>query len=318
MGTPSSRIDHILLIGFGGPTRPEEIRPFLEVVTRGARVPPQRLQEVAHHYKATGGFSPYNRCAAQLSEKLRQALGAHGLNLPVFLGMRNWHPFLSEALAEIKDKGFRHGLGIVLAPHRSEASFDRYVRSLEQAREEIRASDLFYELLRPWYDHPLFLKAQADQARRLWEPMNPAERAATHLLFTAHSIPVEMAGRSRYEEEIQASSQGVAQILGCSDWSVAFQSRSGPPAQPWLEPEVQRVVPTLKERGMRSLLAVPIGFIFDHTEVLYDLDVELNEIAVAAGLIYLRALTVMDHPQFVAMLAGLVRERTKAEDAHAR
>ena len=308
-----SRIDHVLLIGFGGPTKPEEIQPFLEVVTQGARIPPQRLREVARHYEATGGFSPYNRHAARLSEKLQQALHAAGLNLPVFLGMRNWRPFLSEVLAQIKGKGLRHGIGIVLAPHRCEAGFNRYVRSLEQARAEVSGADLFYELLGPWYDHFLFLEAQADQARRFWRPMSSMEKAATHLLFTAHSIPVEMAGRSRYEEEIRTSSHGVAQLLACSNWSIAFQSRSGPPTQPWLEPEARAVIPSLKGKGIRNLLVVPIGFLFDHTEVLYDLDVDLKETALASGLSYRRASTVMDHPQFVEMLTELVREKMEPE-----
>lgn len=304
------RIDHVLLIGFGGPTQPEEVRPFLELVARGPRIPPERLKEVEHHYRVVGGASPYNRHALSLSSRLEQALGEANLGLPVFLGMRYWHPFLSDTLAQVKQRGLRRGLGIVLAPHRSEASFERYVRSLEEARQTALAQEVYYEILEPWYDHPLFLEAQADRARGLWEPMPQEERAATHVLFSAHSIPVEMARQGRYEDQIRVSSRGVAERLGCSSWSVAFQSRSGPPTQPWLEPDVRAVVAELKGRGIRNLLVIPIGFLFDHMEVLYDLDVELRDAARGAGLSTLRAPTVADHPKFVAMLAHLIRERT--------
>ncbi len=300
------RFDHVLLIGFGGPTRPEEVRPFLERVTGGTRVPEARLQEVARHYEVTGGVSAYNPLARKLSERLEQDLAGRGAPLPVFLGMRNWHPLLPDVLRTIQGRGLRQGIGVILAPHRSEASFDRYIASLEEALLATSAG-LFYESLGPWYDHPLFIEAQAARVLEMQERQGGAAAASTHLLFTAHSIPLEMAHRCRYEEEVGTSSRRIAERLGVDDWSVAYQSRSGPPGQRWLEPDLLAAARGLARRGIQALVAVPVGFLFDHTEVLYDLDVELRAAAEQAGLRYSRASTVMDHPSFVEMLSQLIR-----------
>ena len=306
--------DHILMIGFGGPTRPEEVRPFLQQVTRGVKIPEERLREVEHHYQRTGGFSPYNEHALRLFDKLKGNLSTVGVNLPVFIGMRNWHPFLKETLGEIRQKGLKNGVGLVLAPHRSPASFEKYLQGLEEAKQEAQALDLRYDYLRPWYNHPLFIQAQADQIRKLIGGLDAGERAATHLLFTAHSIPLEMARRCRYEEEFRESSRLVAEELENPSWSVAYQSRSGDPRQPWLEPDLPAAMRQLKEEGKRRILLVPIGFIFDHTEVLYDLDVEAREEAEALGFEFARASTVMDHPTFIGMFAQLIKEETMGNE----
>lgn len=301
------RFDHLLLIGFGGPTCREEVRPFLERVTRGARVPEERLREVESHYEQTGGFSPYNRHALCLQRKLQERLPV----TPVFLGMRNWHPLLAEVLLQIREKNLRRGLGIVLAPHRSPASFDRYLRSLEEARREAAAPEPAYEILHPWYDHPLFIQAQAERVRQVWDPPAVDGRDKTEVLFTAHSIPEEMARACRYEEEILASSRAVARELGQGRWSVAYQSRSGDPRQPWLGPDVREAAGGLKRAGARQAVVVPIGFLFDHTEVLYDLDLDARRQFEHAGLAFRRAPTVMDHPKFVEMLAQLAEREQR-------
>lgn len=281
--------------------------PFLQRLTQGARIPEARLKEVAKHYEQTGGFSPYNEHAGRLLEALKGKLQADGVNLPVFLGMRNWRPFLEEALREIHGRGLKRGLAVVLAPHRSEASFGRYARSLEEALKGLNGHGPSYEFCRPWHEHPLFIQAQADRVRAVLGKIPPSEWTTTRLLFTAHSIPVEMAAASSYAEEIRASSQRVAEVLGIPGWSVAYQSRSGPPQQPWLEPDLLAVFPQLKAEGARRVVAVPIGFLFDHTEVLYDLDLEARAAAQRQGLAFHRAQTVMDHPQFVGMLKELAR-----------
>lgn len=306
--------DHILLIGFGGPTKSEEVRPFIEQVTRGVPVPEERLHEVEHHYQQTGGFSPYNSHASRLFEKLCARLTAGGVTLPAFLGMRNWHPFLADVIKQIRQRGLRRGLGVVLAPHRCEASFGRYVRSVEEAKQQAGAGpgEIETEYLAPWYHHPLFIEAQAERVREVWGGAGgppQSEWLTTHLLFAAHSVPVEMARASRYAQEIQLSSARVAAELGGFEWSVAYQSRSGPPAQPWLEPGIAAALPELQKRGKRKLIVIPIGFLFDHTEVLYDLDIEAKQAAAAAGLEFLRAPTVMDHPKFVEMLAALAGQQ---------
>ena len=305
--------DHILVIGFGGPTKPEEVRPFLEGVTRGAKIPEERLREVEHHYQQTGGFSPYNSHAERLFGKLAARLKESGVALPCFLGMRNWRPFLAEPLRRIKEQGLRHGLGVILAPHRSEPSFERYIRAVEAAKAEAGATEVQTEYLGPWHDHPLFIRAQAERVKEAWGPEPPRDWAGTVLLFTAHSIPLAMAKASRYEREILMSSARVAAALGGYQWSIAYQSRSGPPSQPWLEPSTEAVLRALAAAGRRRVIAVPIGFLFDHTEVLYDLDIEAKEAARAAGLEFTRAPTVMDHPDFVGMLATLIQQQVSAQ-----
>ncbi len=300
--------DHLLVIGFGGPERPEDVMPFLRQVTWGHPVPEARLVEVASHYARTGGASPYNAHASRLLDALTIRLRQVGMDLPVFMGMRYWHPLVRDAMRQILRRGLRQGLGIILAPHRSEASFERYIRSVEEASAHEAARKIRYEYLEPWHDHPLFVEAQADRVRRVLDGIDGQERHRTFLLFTAHAIPVDMARRCRYAEEVNTSSRLVAAALGRETWGVAYQSRSGPPHQPWLEPDVREAIRGLAATGTRHVVLVPIGFVFDHTEVLYDLDIEAREAAEHAGLSCRRASTVMDHPRFVTMLAQLVQE----------
>lgn len=295
-------IDHVLVIGFGGPTKPEEIQPFLEEVTRGLPIPPARIQDVAHHYEVVGGRSPYNEHTLRLFTKLQERLRATGIGLPMFLGMRNWHPFLRDVMGDIQRQGLTHGLGVILAPHRSDASYEKYVRNVEDAKTHAAAQEIHYDYLPPWHDHPLFIEAQAAQVKRTLESAPPS----AHLLFSAHSIPVEMAQRCRYVEEFMASNEAVAQALGWAKWSVAYQSRSGNPRQPWLEPDVESAIRALKEKGERHVVVVPIGFLCDNVEVLFDLDIEAKQAAQEAGIGFSRASTVMDHPKFVEMFAQLI------------
>lgn len=296
-------IDHLLIIGFGAPERQEDVPEFLRIVTRGVPVPEARLREVARHYEAIGGGSPYNRHTARLVEAMKAKLLDRSISLPVLTGMRNWHPFMKDTLAEIKKKGFRKGLGIVLAPHHSDASWDKYLRTVEEAKREIGV-EIEYEYLRPWHDHPGFIEAQADQVSGM-------RGDDMHLLFTAHSIPVEMATKSKYAEEIKVSAELVAKKLNHKEWSIAYQSRSGRPDQPWLGPDVNAAIRELAAAGTKTVLAIPIGFLCDNAEVLYDLDIEAKAVSEKAGMKYRRASTVMDHPSFAGMLAELVREKIK-------
>lgn len=304
-----SGYDHILLIGFGGPERPEDVRPFLAEVTRGARIPAERVEEVAHHYAAVGGGSTYNALASRLVEALTTGLRQRGVALPVFMGMRVWHPFLREVVSEIHSRGLRHGLGVVLAPHRSEASFERYLRSVEEARSLADAGPLRYDYVGPWHEQAGFIEAQADRARAALAMLPASERSAAHLVCCAHSIPVEMARRSRYAQEFEASSRLLATRLGTNAWSLAYQSRSGDPRQPWLEPDVTDELRRLHASGVGRVIVVPVGFLFDHTEVLYDLDIEARQAAERLGMAFHRASTVMDHPAFVEMFVELIRNR---------
>ncbi|HEX9821255.1 MAG TPA: ferrochelatase [Methylomirabilota bacterium] len=301
-------IDSVLLIGFGGPTAPGEIRPFLELVARGRRIPAERLEEVAHHYELMpGGRSPLRELTEAQAAGLRAALAATGGRaLPVFVGMRNWHPFLHETLAEMAARGRRRALGIILSSFRTEASWERYAVDVAAARARTPDAPEIV-LAPPWFEHPRFVAAVADGVVRALEQVPAGERAGTPLVFTAHSVPVAMAAASPYVEDFTAAARAVAARAGHARWSLAYQSRSGSPRDPWLEPDIGDVIRTLAKDGRRHVVVSPVGFVCDHVEVLYDLDVEARQIAVEHGMTLHRAPAVNAHPQFVAMLAEIVQ-----------
>jgi ferrochelatase len=302
-----SAIDAVLLIAFGAPTAPHEIRPFLEIVTRGRQISPERLEEVAHHYeRMPGSGSPLNELTERQAAGLRQALARSGLRLPVFVGMRNWHPFLRETLAAMASAGHRRGLGVILSPFRSEASWERYKKDVADARHEVRdAPEVAFAP--SWGQHPAFVAAAADCVRATLDAVPAAERAEAAVVFTAHSIPRSMADASLYVDDFTAAGRAVANAVGVARWTLAYQSRSGSPGDPWLEPDIGHVVQQLAGKGARHVVVMPLGFVCDHVEVLYDLDIEARALAAASGLAFHRASAVNDHPQFVAMLADLVQ-----------
>jgi ferrochelatase len=304
--------DAVLLIAFGGPTRPEEIRPFLEIVTRGRRIPPARLEEVAHHYEQMpGGRSPLNELTRAQATKLEAALAERGLALPVFVGMRNWHPFLHEALAEMAARGHRRVLGVILSVLRCEASWDRYKEDVAAARARVAgAPDV--DFADPWFAHAGHLDAVAARARAAFDTVPEDQRARAPLIFTAHSIPAAMADEAPYASELNAVAHAVASRLGRTRFTIAYQSRSGAPGDRWLEPDVNDVLRALAEEKLRHAVVVPAGFVCDHVEVLYDLDVEARATAEAAGVTLHRATAVNDHPDFIAALADVVRRMAMA------
>jgi len=301
-------IDAVLLVAFGGPTAPAEVRPFLANVTRGRRIPPERLEEVAHHYAAMpGGASPLHALTEAQADGLRRALAAAGRALPVFVGMRNWHPFLRETLAAMTARGHRRALAIILSAFRTEASWERYVADVDGARAATPgAPEVVFAP--PWFTHPRFVAAAADGVRRTLATLPAAERGDAPLVFTAHSVPVAMAQASPYVADFTAAARLVAGAAGHARWSLAYQSRSGSPREPWLEPDVGDVVKALAKDGARHVVVAPIGFVCDHVEVLYDLDVEARRVAVEHGVTLHRAPAVNAHPEFVAMLADLVHQ----------
>lgn len=302
-----TRFDSVLLIAFGGPTAPPEIRPFLEVVTRGRRIPPERLEDVARHYeRMPGRRSPLCELTRAQARALERELAARGPALPVFVGMRNWHPFLHETLAEMTGRGVKHALGIILSPFRTEASWERYQQDVAEARAGVLgAPDVAYAPA--WFGHPRFVEAVADRTRAALTEVPPAGRAKTPLVFTAHSVPVAMADASPYVSDFTSAARAVATPLGRERWSLAYQSRSGDPREPWLEPDIAAVLKHLGSDGERHVVVVPIGFACDHVELLYDLDIEARAVATAHGVTMHRAAAVNDHPAFIAMLADLVR-----------
>jgi ferrochelatase len=314
-GAASRPFDAVLLIAFGGPTAPPEIRPFLQNVTRGRPIPPARLEEVAHHYEKMGGRSPLNELTFRQADALGARLAQNGVPVPVFVGMRNWHPYLAETLRAMRDAGVARAVGIILSAHDSEAGWQRYLQDVLAAQAEIRAAGEAcpeVEFAPNWHDADGYVAAAAARIATAFEAIPASERAATTLVFTAHSIPSEMASASRYVEQFTRTAQLVAERLGHARWQLAYQSRSGRPQDPWLEPDVNLVVEQLASAGERRMVVAPIGFVCDHVEVLYDLDDEAQATAARCGIAMTRAGTVSDHPDFVAMLAKLV------EDAWAR
>jgi ferrochelatase len=299
--------DAVLLVAFGGPTRPEDIRPFLAGVLRGRPAPPGRVEEVVRHYEAIGGRSPLNDLTFRQADGLRAALATAGTPLPVYVGMRNWEPYLADVLARMAEAGVRGAVGLILSPHASEASRERYQESVAEACAALGARAPEIRWAPTWHVHPLFVAAVAALAVGALAALPPGRRASAVLIFTAHSIPVAAAARSPYVAEITATARAVTERLGRTRWQIAYQSRSGSPRDPWLEPDVNDALRALAVEGVRDVVVVPIGFVCDHVEVLYDLDIQARATATAAGLGFVRAPTVNDHPLFVRMLAEVVR-----------
>jgi len=300
-------IDAVLLIAFGGPERMEDVRPFLDNVLRGRPVPRERYEEVVHHYELIGGKSPLNELTFAQANGLRAALAAEGPALPVYVGMRNWSPYVADTLAEMQVDGVRHALAVILAPHRAEASWERYQGAVAAGRALLGRDALAVTWARPWFDHPLFIETMASRTRDAL-----AQAPSAPLVFTAHSIPVGMAGESPYVRELTTSARLTAAAIGRDDFTLAYQSRSGGPRDPWLEPDVNDVIRELATRGAPAVVLVPIGFVCDHVEVRYDLDVEARATADRCGVRLVRAETANDHPAFARMLAAVVRSHVTA------
>lgn len=301
--------DAVLLIAFGGPTAPDEVRPFLENVVRGRPIPPERLEVVAHHYERIGGRSPLSDLTFRQAHALATLLQAEGPALPVYVGMRNWTPTLPKTLQRMWADGIRHAVGIIMAAQQNEAGWYRYQRDVSAARASLGAGAPDVDYADEWHAHPLFIAAVTDTTAAALAQVPAARRAAAHLVFTAHSIPTAMAAASPYVEQITEAARLVAAQLEQAHWSIAYQSRSGSPQQPWLEPDICDVIRRLAGEGVRDLVVMPIGFVCDHVEVLYDLDIEARQVAEQAGIALVRAATVNDHPAFIQMLADVVRRR---------
>jgi protoporphyrin/coproporphyrin ferrochelatase len=299
-------VDAVVLIAFGGPTARDEIRPFLANVTRGRRVAAERLEEVAHHYeRMPGGRSPLNDLTLAQARALGEALARRGALMEVRVGMRNWRPYLHETLAGLAGRGVRRCLGVIMSSLRCEASWDRYQQDVAEARA--RMSDAPEVVFAPpWGREAGFIEALVDRAGAALHALPEDGRRWTPLIFTAHSIPAAMADASPYVEDFTTVARAVAAKLDHARWTLAYQSRSGRPEDSWLEPDVNTVIRSLARDGERHAVVVPVGFVCDHVEVLYDLDVEAAEIARANGLSLRRAATVGDHPAFIAGLADLV------------
>ena len=297
----------ILLIAFGGPTCPDEIRPFLARVTQGLPIPPQRLEEVAHHYEAVGGRSPLNEITFRQASALKIALKRTRSQYMSACATR--HPFFSETLKQMADDGVKRALGFILSSHRTEASWERYQKNIADARAELGTGAPEVDYCSGWHDHPLFVQSWVELIQAAMTKIDAAIRPTTPLVFTAHSLPTAMAARSPYIEQLQTSAHLIAEKLGWQNCSLAFQSRSGRPVDPWLEPDIGDAIRKLANEGHKSLVVAPIGFICDHVEVLYDLDIEAKKIADGLGVNMIRAGCPNDHPTFVRMMADVIKAK---------
>ena len=300
--------DSVLLIGFGGPTRPQEVRPFLDNVLRGRTIPKKRYEEVVRHYDDAGGASPFNRLTFAQAEALRLLLSVEGPPLPVYVGMRHWEPYIADTLTEMAHEGRRRAVGVVLAAHRSPASWEAYLASVDEARGRLGESAPLVDYVARWSDHPLFIEALAERTSAAIASVPEARRGRARIVFTAHSIPTGMAERSGYTAGLKRTAGLLTGRLGVATWSLAFTSRSGNPSDPWLEPDIGDALRTLQRDGARDVVVSPIGFLSDHVEVLYDLDIATRRIADGLGIGFFRASTAGDHPSFTRMLASVVRD----------
>jgi ferrochelatase len=298
-------VDSVLLLGFGGPTRPEHVLPYLRVVTCGRGVPEERLEEVAHHYLEIGG-SPYNARTEELRAALEAWLGRRGHPLPVYAGMRNWDPFLFDTVHRMNRDGRRHAAGVILSAHRSEASWERYRRDFHGARLANHGVAPGISYVGALYADPGFLEAAAQLLEGASGYRRGSWPSGVPVLFSAHSIPLRMPGRESYESDLRASCQGVARILELPDWELVYQSRSGDPRAPWLEPDVGEAIRRRAAAGAQQIVLQAIGFLSDHVEVLFDLDVEAQQLAEELGVCLRRAPCVNAHPEFVAAVGSAV------------
>lgn len=286
----------IVMLGFGGPSRPGEIRPFLDRVLAGRPVPAARYEEVVKHYQSMpGGKSPFNELTRRQAEGLERELRGRGIEIPVYVAYKNAAPFETDVVRTLRESGAGRLLGIILAVHESPASWEKY-KTLPDA-----------DYIDPYYDNPLFVRAQAERVRDALQRLGASTFEGTAVLFTAHSIPQAMADRSPYVRQFERSAALVAQAAGAPSWQIAYQSRSGAPADAWLEPDVRDAIAAAAASGVRRLIVAPIGFLSDHVEVLYDLDVDAANTARKYGVRMERAQTLNDHPLFIRMLGDAVQ-----------
>jgi ferrochelatase len=302
--------DAVVLVSFGGPEGPDDVMPFLRNVVRGRGVPDERLAEVAGHYQHFGGVSPINAQCRELLAALRPAL-----DLPVYWGNRNWHPYLTDTVAEMRDAGVRRALAFVTSPYGSASSCRQYLDDIAGAVAAAGPGAPVIDKLRHYHDHPGYVGPHADAVRAALAELSGVERSRTRLVFTAHSVPSAMDDHSgpdggRYSAQLRETATLVAAAAAPDvPWDLVWQSRSGPPHVPWLTPDINDHLVALDRDGVRGVVVSPIGFVSDHLEVIWDLDTEAARTARDLGLRYARAATPGADPRFVAMVADLVAER---------
>ena len=299
--------DAVILVSFGGPDKPDDVIPFLENVLRGRNVPRERMLEVAEHYYHFGGKSPINEQNLALLTALREELARSGPRIPVYWGNRNWHPLLTDTLREMADAGVKRALAFVTSGFSCYSGCRQYRENIAAAREPLGERAPVIDKIRVFFNHPGFVGPMARNVRAAIDALGGGSDIP--VLFTAHSIPLSMADTSRYVPQLTEASRLVAEHAGVADWRLVYQSRSGPPSQPWLEPDICDAIRDLAGQGVRKLVVAPIGFVSDHMEVLYDLDTEAADLCRELGVEMVRAKTVGTDPEFIRAVRDLIAER---------
>ncbi|MGW0023766.1 ferrochelatase [Rhodococcus sp. NPDC003383] len=307
--------DALLLLSFGGPERPEDVRPFLENVTRGRGIPPERLEEVVQHYLHFGGVSPINALNRELITRIEAEFAAAGIGLPVYFGNRNWHPMIEDTVAAMRDDGVRNALVFPTSAWGGYSGCRQYHEDIARARAAVPDGPALTKL-RQFYDHPLFVGAVADAVRAARTELPADVREDARVVFTAHSIPLSAdrtggpadGGGHLYSRQVAEAARLVADAVGIDDHDLVWQSRSGPPQVPWLEPDIVDHLDALHARGVSAVIVVPVGFVSDHLEVVWDLDTEAKQKAAELGMGFVRAATAGADARFPQLVRVLVEE----------
>lgn len=307
--SPDRQPQAVLLVSFGGPEGPDDVLPFMRKVTEGRGIPDERLEEVSQHYFDRGGVSPIQEQCRQLRAALEEALHEAGHDLRVYWGNRNWHPFLADALREMRDDGVEHAVAVMTSAYSSYSGCRQYREDVERARRQVGEGAPTFEKVRAYYNHPGFVEPQVDFVRDALGELPDDLQDGARIVFTTHSIPRTMSRHCDYEVQTYETCRLVMERLGSGHgWDLVYNSRSGPPFVPWLEPDVNDHLEALADAGTAAVVVVPIGFVSDHMEVVHDLDTEAAATAQRVGLAYARAATVGTDPRFVTGLVELVEE----------
>jgi ferrochelatase len=310
--------DAILIVSFGGPESRDDVIPFLENVLRGRNVPRERMLAVAEHYYHFDGKSPINQQTRDLISALEKELAQHGPKLPVYWGNRNWHPMLADTLRQMREDGIQQALAFVTSAYSSYSGCRQYRENIARAQAEVGADAPRVDKLRAFFNHPGFLEATEDRLREALSEVGANVRSDIQIVYTAHSIPMSMADSSDYVRQLEDVRRLISSRIGISNDALVYQSRSGAPGQPWLEPDILEHLRKVKEKELaKAVVIAPIGFISDHMEVLYDLDEEAKDLCASLALPMVRAKTVGVHPMFIAMIRELILERTAGAEPRA-
>ena len=318
MSETEQPFDALLVVSFGGPDGPDDVMPFLENVLRGKNVPRERMLEVSEHYQHFGGASPINAQNLALIDAVKTELSSHNVELPVYFGNRNWHPMFAETLEKMKKDGVKKALAFFTSTFSCYSGCRQYRENIIQAQEEVGEGAPEVHKLRMPFNHPLYIEASADRVQKALDQIPEDRRGKARVVFTAHSIPLSMAEGCKYTTQLAEASRLVVEAIGGNPWDLVYQSRSGPPSQPWLEPDICDHIQALSDAGeTEDIVIMPIGFVSDHMEVMFDLDTEAKDLCDELKMNMVRAGSVGVHPAFVAMIRELILERTEGAEKRA-